>query len=345
MKYTFVDTQLDSFQVAIDQELQAAGLVRELNPRNCDIIISSERQPAQLSVVRLQMQNDNPGQIYIRTCTEAVEADLNIYDYSLGLLSGDPERVIQVPAVDAFSSFCPRLHELSFSERPVTRIPQKGLLYEPRIDFIYSNPGGSYRKNIFDAFNQKYKVNSYGNFLNNQDNRTRNDWSSSWREDKIFFHKENHFSLALENTVASGYITEKILTPLEAGTVPIYFGHVTVTDQINPRTFRGISDVSRKGINEVIEWISSLSELDFQTMLSEPVFSEDQLKFHSELRKSRKLIFERLAAGNSEALRPIGYAKNLHLRRTFRELEITHAATFFLGVWRKPVQMMKSRGS
>ena len=288
------------------------------------------------------MREDNPRQIYVRTCTEAIEADLNIFDYSLGLLSGRSEREIQIPAVDAFRKFSPALYELSFRENPVNRIPQTILSSKPSIDFIYSNAGGHHRKKIFESFSQRYVVQSYGNFLNNQDNRTRSSWNSEWREEKIHLHKQNHFSLALENTNAAGYTTEKVLTPLEAGTVPIYFGHESAAEQINPTTFRLIRDTSTQGINEVIEWISSLSENDFETMLSEPVFSTEQLTFHSDARKERQLLFDKLAAGNLEVHRPIGYAKNLHLRRIARNLEIHRAATVMRSVWKNPARKAKT---
>jgi len=319
----FVDRQMDPFQVKLESELQALGFVLTEDPKFCDIIIASDRRDARQAVLNLQIAKDDPHQIYIQTSAEAVMADFNVYDYSLGLLKGESERAIQIPAVDMFSNFCPNLYALSLQDAPVKREPRKVFPSSPKIDFIYSNGGAIWRRKIFEHFNQHYEIRSYGNFLNNQSHEARSSWSSGWREEKLNLHQQNDYSLALENTFANGYTTEKILTPLEVGTIPIYFGHPAIEEQINPETFLALYDTSQAGLDDVFSRLSSLSFDKFDFMLREPIFSVEQLTFHAILRNKRREFLLNLAAGDISVFRPVGYAKDLHLRESLREVKVS----------------------
>jgi hypothetical protein len=46
----------------------------------------------------------------------------------------------------------------------------------------------------------------------------------------------------MENTVAPGYITEKIGNAFKAGSVPIYWGTSEINDFFNPASFVNVSD-------------------------------------------------------------------------------------------------------
>lgn len=56
-------------------------------------------------------------------------------------------------------------------------------------------------------------------------------------EDKIKFISDYKFNLALENSILPGYVTEKILEPLAARTVPIYWGDKQALQDFNPEAF------------------------------------------------------------------------------------------------------------
>lgn len=62
--------------------------------------------------------------------------------------------------------------------------------------------------------------------------------SGSYDEQPILdFQQQYRVVLALENTLGDHYITEKVVNPLRAGTIPAYYGSKHVTNYINPSRF------------------------------------------------------------------------------------------------------------
>lgn len=76
--------------------------------------------------------------------------------------------------------------------------------------------------------------------------------------DKIDFISRYKFNLALENSMVEGYVTEKILEPLVAHTVPVYWGsHVAATD-FNPDAFINAADYDTpQGLLEAVRHIDT----------------------------------------------------------------------------------------
>lgn len=60
--------------------------------------------------------------------------------------------------------------------------------------------------------------------------------------DKVEFIAGYKFNLALENSIVDGYVTEKLIEPLSAGTVPIYWGSNAALKDVNPDSFMNVSD-------------------------------------------------------------------------------------------------------
>lgn len=82
----------------------------------------------------------------------------------------------------------------------------------------------------------------------------------SYDEEPILrFQSQYRVVLALENSEGDHYITEKIINPLRAGTVPVYYGSKRVTDYINADRF---IRVDSNTINEAISNIHRLCEDD-----------------------------------------------------------------------------------
>lgn len=89
------------------------------------------------------------------------------------------------------------------------------------------------RLKIIDAV-QSYKPIAYGgSYRNNVGGRV---------EDKLQFINGFKFNLALENSDMPGYVTEKILQPFAAATVPIYWGNDQVSKDFNPDSFINVND-------------------------------------------------------------------------------------------------------
>jgi hypothetical protein len=60
--------------------------------------------------------------------------------------------------------------------------------------------------------------------------------------DKAEFLRKHRFNIACENSDSPGYITEKLIDPLLAGSVPIYWGAPDVRLDFDPRCMVNVSD-------------------------------------------------------------------------------------------------------
>ena len=95
-------------------------------------------------------------------------------------------------------------------------------------------------------------------------------------DEKIPFISRYKFNLALENSLLPGYITEKILEPLVAGTVPLYWGPDDVTDDFNADAFMRVNDY-----DSVDRFVEALRKLDndndaYLKMLRAPKLNADK---------------------------------------------------------------------
>jgi hypothetical protein len=86
------------------------------------------------------------------------------------------------------------------------------------------------------------------------------------------------FSIAMENSSSKGYTTEKIISSLEAHTVPIYWGDPAVTEQINPAAIINCNDYS--SFDEVIERVKEIDSNDelWLDMVTQPLQTDEQRK-------------------------------------------------------------------
>ena len=70
---------------------------------------------------------------------------------------------------------------------------------------------------------------------------------------KLEFLSSYRFTIAFENTSVDGYVTEKIVHPLIAGSIPVYWGSPDVAERYNPDAFINCHDFG--SFEEVIERI------------------------------------------------------------------------------------------
>lgn len=88
-------------------------------------------------------------------------------------------------------------------------------------------------------------------------------YGGSWRnniggnvDEKIPFINKFKFNLALENSVVDGYVTEKLLEPLVASTVPIYWGTEYAKKDFNPDAFINVDDFST--LDSFLEYVKKV---------------------------------------------------------------------------------------
>lgn len=115
-------------------------------------------------------------------------------------------------------------------------------------NFVYSNHRCRKRNQFFRQLSKYKQVDSGGRYLNNIGGPVR---------DKMAFIQHYKFTIAFENESTPGYTTEKIVQPMLAGSLPIYWGNPLVHLDFNPKSFINYYDY---GSNEAL--IERIMEVD-----------------------------------------------------------------------------------
>ncbi|MDR0726455.1 MAG: hypothetical protein LBF37_00145 [Rickettsiales bacterium] len=207
---------------------------------------------------------DKPVRIYFYD--ENVFPDMNLFDYAIGFqdmsLSG---RHLHVPYYyfdfenykklldktnknhrfsGTFSESCEPTEPAIFPKENLPNLTGP-LSCDPLnrkfCNFIYSNPGNgklSITRQEFCRDLMTYKhVDCPGRVLNNMQNAIE-PRKENWTEGKLDFIKNYKFTIAFENSDSIGYTTEKLIHPLLANSIPIYYGNRNAAaDGFNPRAF------------------------------------------------------------------------------------------------------------
>jgi len=91
--------------------------------------------------------------------------------------------------------------------------------------FVVSNPKSPERNAFFRLLNRRRRVDSGGRHFNNIGGPVA---------DKMAFIRGYRFCVAFENTSSPGYVTEKLVEPLLAGSIPLYWGDPEVARDFDP---------------------------------------------------------------------------------------------------------------
>lgn len=103
------------------------------------------------------------------------------------------------------------------------------------------------RTKIFEELSKYKKVNSGGRYLNN---------IGKFVDDKKEFLSKHKFTIAAENSIVNGYITEKIIDAFNANTVPIYVGPKDIEIEFNKNAFININNFST--YNDLVEYVKKV---------------------------------------------------------------------------------------
>lgn len=130
------------------------------------------------------------------------------------------------------------------------------------------NAADPMRERIFNAINEYKQVASGGRFRNNTGGPVAN---------KMEFISQYKFNIAAENSSAIGYTTEKLVEPMAAGTVPIYWGNPMVSKEFNKESFIDISDYST--LQSAVDAIAKLDSDNeaYTAMLRAPKLLSDKV--------------------------------------------------------------------
>ena len=118
-------------------------------------------------------------------------------------------------------------------------------------NFIYSNEM-SIRAEFFHRLNAVRHVDSVGGILNNHDG-----WRPAGGDEKRAFLARSLFTIAFENQISPGYVTEKLLEPLMAGSIAIYWGAIEAKKDFNPASFVCAADQAT--LHDLVQHIIRLS--------------------------------------------------------------------------------------
>ncbi len=164
---------------------------------------------------------------------EAVTPDFNECDYAMGF---DPiefgDRYFRRPVWYGEERFYNNRYEITDEEA----------LGRKFCNFIFFNDdlgrGAAFRKEFVRKLSEYKKVDCPGKVLNNmKTDRLLGRFKGDWRKSKIDFIKDYKFTIAFENSSFYGYTTEKILHPIIARSVPIYWGNPIIDKDYNTKAF------------------------------------------------------------------------------------------------------------
>jgi len=179
---------------------------------------------------------------------ENLVPDFNVCDYALGFHYIDfGDRYMRFPLYVYY-----QWHYLNYLSNKIGNSDSacqsvRKLVDKKFCNFVYSNSANSdpVREAFFHRLCKYKKVDSGGKYLNNIGKAVG---------DKLQFIKDYKFTIAFENSSVPGYTTEKLLEPILANSIPVYYGNPLVNLDFNTDSFiyvKGIQDFDR-AIEEII---------------------------------------------------------------------------------------------
>jgi hypothetical protein len=98
---------------------------------------------------------------------------------------------------------------------------------------------------------------------------------SNFNDIAVGIYTEYKFVLALENSFKEGYFTEKMLNPLIANSIPIYWGHSDVFKYINKKRVIYIQDFETdEKLLEYIKYIDN-NDIEYNKIVNENIYVEE----------------------------------------------------------------------
>jgi len=191
-------------------------------------------------------QHFNYDCVKIMSVGENLIPDFNICDYAIGFDFLDyGDRYLRLPLYQRWKTF-PMFHRTKIvNDEEVTK--------RKFCSIVVSNTQNAdpIRERLFKILSEYKQVDSGGRSWNNVGGPV---------PDKLSFIKQYKFNIAIENSCARGYTTEKILDAMIANAVPIYYGNEEIGRDFNVASFINIHEF--KSLEDVVERIVYLDTHD-----------------------------------------------------------------------------------
>ena len=159
---------------------------------------------------------------------ENVRPDFSVCDYSLSFDYLNDPRNLRLPFYSDMNFYLEQEPNKSLI-KPDNYNPTHILSSKKKFcNFIYSNGWPIERIMFFEKLSEYKRVDSGGAVRNNLGFKVEN------KRDFISPYK---FTIAFENSSHPGYVTEKLIDPMFADSIPIYWGSPRASEEFNPRSF------------------------------------------------------------------------------------------------------------
>ncbi len=133
-----------------------------------------------------------------------------------------------------------------------------------------------HRINIFNLITQYKKVDALGKSCKNVDiidSRNVLNESETYNDIAVEIYSGYKFVISMENTFAPGYFSEKLLNPIIANSIPIYWGPPDVFNYFNKKRFIYIPDYTQEELIEKIKYLDE-NESEYNKIIEENIFTD-----------------------------------------------------------------------
>jgi hypothetical protein len=154
-------------------------------------------------------------------------------------------------------------------------------------NFVYLHPV-AFRDRIFGQLNEYKRVDSAGNHLNSM-----NGWTVPMTPSrvgaKVEFFGRYKFTLAIENAIWPGYMTEKLVDPMFAGSIPIYVGDPQASRSFDPSGYIDFTQFA--GLKQMLDFVREVDNdrALYLKMLAAPHYRNNVVPDYA--REARTLAF------------------------------------------------------
>lgn len=195
-------------------------------------------------------------------------------------------------------------------------------------NFVYSNDkngtGAKLRVEFAKKLMRYKKIDCPGKILNNMTAGIGTRTGLNWANDKLGFISNYKFTIAFENSNSIGYTTEKMLHPLMAHSIPIYWGNSDVDKYFNRNAFvnaTGYEDQLDEVINRIIQLDND--DTSYLKMLHESPMNDS---FDvNEMDKLEKFIVNIINKGNNPYEKdPFGFTNRMAVEKMSRKEKIKY---------------------
>ena len=284
---THTDASAENWTAMLQLDTSKFNLVSD--PVSPVYLIASEHIYVSQSARRSFMKMNDGRRVTIFFSGEAVFPDMNVFDYAVSFdrsLSLD-DRIGRMPTIDFFQA-----HLFSDDLSAPRLNPAEELRTKTGFcNFIYSNPKAHpMRDRLFHKLSEYKRVDSLGPHLNNI-GTAGSRASSDWRREALGMKRPYKFSIACENAAYNGYATEKILSSLQAMTVPIYWGDPYIAMEFNPKAF--VNAANYPDLDALLRTVIEIDQDDDRwiQMVSEPIMTHEQmLRYQNDHRRYIEFI-------------------------------------------------------